>query len=364
VAEELISNILPVTVNNIQYEYVYWLATIPLSLLIAWILVSSKLLKDISIFNSVASSMTFRHPCMSVFKRINQQFNEKSANKLQVWRWLRYSFFIIGVHLALSQPYYHGKQLPKQPEYRDTVFLVDTSISMLLKDYIVENKRVDRMTMMKSVLGLFIDQLQGNRIGIIAYSENAYTVAPLTADYKVLKNMVARLEPAVLTGRTSNPGKALLYATQQLNEVADNENSKPGHKPALVLFSDVNRPDRAFDPRSIATYIHKTLGFRLHVIGIGASSYKAADKRYSGLIFHPANIQLLKDIAKNGGGDFYQADNARNLQQAMSAIQSNEKRKTKVNPQYIKQPLYHWPLLFSMISLIVYQLFSGAGRTK
>jgi len=273
-------------------------------------------------------------------------------------RWLSYAVFFLGIHLALSQPYYPGRQLPTPPEYRDTIFMVDTSISMVLRDYLVGEKRVDRMTMMKSVLGLFIDQLNGNRIGLIAYSEEAYTLAPLTSDYPLLKSMMRRLEPAVLTGRTSNPGKAMLYAMQKID--ADSEQDTE-HKPVLVLVTDVNRPDRTLDPRVIAEHISNR-GYRLHVIGIGAASYDAKESKYSGLIFHPANIKLLKSIADKGRGQFYWADNARNLQDAMKAIQSAEKRKVDVTPQYIKLPLYHWPILASLIWIITLQLWPIKGR--
>jgi len=237
--------------------------------------------------------------------------------------------------------------------------MVDTSISMALRDYLVAGKRVDRMTMLKSVLTHFIEQLKGDRIGLIAFSEQAYTLAPLTADSKLLRNMVRRLQPAVLTGRTSNLGAAMLYTLQQLQKSNTPDSL---HKPVLVLITDVNRSSRDIDPRAVAGYLHKQ-GYTLQTIGIGASSFKAQEDRPTGLIYQPANFALLESIAKRGGGKFYWADNVDSLRSAIQAIQSTGRSQVKVEPRFIKISLYQWPLLLGLLWILVLPLWPGRDQT-
>lgn len=319
---------------------------------VIWLLLRYSHLFPLANVPRIFSLQQYRHPRIDILRQLNTTRTQQQAIYRPVRRWLSYSIVLFGLHLALAHPYRLGQQLPNPPEYRDTVFIVDASISMLLRDYLVDNKRVDRMTMMKSVLTLFVNQLEGNRISLIAFSEQAYTLVPLTDDYKLLKTMLRRLEPAVLTGRTSHPGKAMLYALQQLRQtVADS-----AHKPVLVLVSDVNRPDRELDPAVVAKYIRQQ-GYRIHTIGIGASSYAAQENKFSGLIFHPANFSILEAIAENGQGKFYWADNARSLQAAMQAIQLGERHKIDATPRFIPLPLYQWPLLITISMIICLQLW-------
>jgi Ca-activated chloride channel family protein len=212
------------------------------------------------------------------------------------------------------------------------------------------------MTMLKSVMRHLIDHLQGNRIGIVTFAEQAYTLVPLTADYNVLRTQVQRLKPATLTGRTSNLGQALLYTVHSLKQQETEDN-----KPVLVLVSDVNRPDRRIDPRAVAEYLAGK-GFRLYVIGIGGASYAAGDKQHGGLIYHPSNFALLETVAERGNGQFYWAKNTASLKAAVQSIQSAEQHTIESEPRYIPIPLYHWPLLFSIGWLGLWSL-SGNRRS-
>jgi Ca-activated chloride channel homolog len=341
-------------IGAIHFQYPALLWAWPVSAFAVGLLVRKGRLTSLANAPRIFSAQRYRHTQLPVLRQLHGNRPQHQTTQSLVWRWLSYAMILLGIHGALAFPYRTGQQLPTPPEYRDTLFLLDTSVSMILRDYLVDEERVDRMTMLKSVLTYFIDQLQGNRIGLIAFSEQPYTLVPLTADYALLKNMVRRLEPAVLTGRTSNLGAAMLYTLQQLEQ----SSAHPHQKPVLVLVSDVNRTQRDVDPRAVAAYLHQQ-GYRLHTIGIGAATYEAQDTDYRGLIYHPVNFDLLKSIAEKGGGQFYWADSTQSLQYVMQAIQQGERQQIKVEPRFITIPLYPWPLLISLLGLIILQ--SGMG---
>lgn len=265
--------------------------------------------------------------------------------------WTLLTLFFL--QLALAQPCRPGRQLPAPQTYRDTVFLVDASVSMVLRDYQAGAGRIDRMSMVKGVLTHFIEQLdtQGhdNRIGLVAFSATPYALVPPTTDFAVVADAVRRLRPAVLTGRVSDPGKALLY-------VADRFGQDPAggmkRRPMLVMLTDLNRPSRRLDPRRVAAHLRRQ-GFVLHTIGIGAPSPRAAESGAGGLVYRPPDFALLEAMAEAGGGGFHWADSLASLETAIRAIQQGGRRATGGAPRYLEIPLYHWPLGLGLAMLML-----------
>lgn len=342
----------------IHFLYPGWLWAWPLSLLaLAWLL-HGKRLAGITRIPELPGSRLYRHTRLDILHGIQGETARRQPARGLMLRWIQYALVLLCIHVALAHPYRIGEQLPTPPEYRDTVFVMDTSISMVLRDYLVAGERVDRMTILKSVLTHFIEQLEGNRIGMIVFSERPYTLVPLTSDYALLKSTVRRLKPAVLTGRTTDLGTALIYTLQQLQHMEDDGQS---HKPVLVLLTDVNRTYRDLDPRAVSGYLNEQ-GYRLHTIGIGAPSQEGREADAWGLEYQPANFSLLRSIAESGGGRFYRADNADSLQAAIQAIQSAERRQVEVEPRHVTLALYHWPLLAGLLGMTILQLWAMGAR--
>ena len=79
--------------------------------------------------------------------------------------------------IALARPQFGMKLVEVTQSSADIVICVDVSTSMLAQD--VKPTRLDRAKMLLSQL---VQQLQGNRIGIIAYAGTAFWQCPLTLD--------------------------------------------------------------------------------------------------------------------------------------------------------------------------------------
>ena len=310
----------------------------------------------------------YRHPN---FDLVHQATNKKVASSKSSKQWAIFIFYAVLsvlIMLSLAHPYRIGNKLPEPPRHRDIMFIVDTSINMVLRDYAVNGQRVQRMTMMKDVLSHFISKLQGNRMGVVAFSEQAYTLVPLTTDYGLLNTQILRLDSATLTGRSNDLSHALLYTYKQL--ARDSELTADEAAPAVVLLTSVNRPSRNLDPRAVARF-YQQRGFSLHTVAIGAPDYAAKEKDTMSLIYHPANFRLLEEVASEAGGLFFWAKNTENLQQAIEAILQASPRKAEQQIRYIEIPLYHWPLLFALawavlwkvVPLIVRPLILNRGTT-
>lgn len=338
--------------SAVHFSQPLWLYTLPVSLLLlAWLLWRwPNILRSMASLFSRMAQHVYRHPQLVQLQLVAQGSVQQHKTRGLFSRFAAYAVLLVLMHVTLAQPYRLGQQLPEPQRYRDILFIVDTSVSMVLRDYLVAGQRTTRMHMLKDVLRHFVKGMQGNRIGLITFSEQAYYYVPLTNDYALLEYQIQRLESAVLTGRSSDVSKALLYSLRWAgpDKAAGNNNL------VLVLISSVNRPARDIDPRAAAVYLSEK-NLRVHTIAIGAGSYAAEEQGSLSLIYHPASFSLLEEIAAAGRGRFFWAKDQAALNDALKIINQGEKREIASEPEFVHYPLYGWPLLAALIWLSLWQ---------
>ena len=301
----------------------------------------------------------FRHPWLVGVSALLQG---QSQGSLRSWRQggrlLLEGLLYLLLLAALAQPYRLGEEIPQAEPQREIMFVLDSSVSMVLRDYEVDGRRVDRIAMMKQVMQHLMQELQQSRIGISVFSELSYTLVPLTSDTRLGLRMLQRLQPAMLTGRHSDVGLALISVERELRDYVGEDEVKP----LLVLISDVQQSGTRLDPRLVAEYLHLQ-GYTLHTIAIGAATIAAQEQESSGLLYQTTNFPLLEQIAERGGGRFFWARDLAAMQQALEQIRRSELRLQSLPPIYIQIPLYHWPLLLALMAVLVIQLL-GLGRHR
>ncbi len=265
-------------------------------------------------------------------------------------RMLLYSLVITCLLLALAEPVRIGQRLPEPPQERDIVFIVDASVAMTLRDYLLNGQRVDRMTLLKGLLGGVIDRLAGERMGIIVFGEHAYTLVPLSRDEHLLHAMLTRLNPTV-AGRFNAVGEAIALAVSQ----SARQSTDRKRKRVLVLLSAASAPTGRIDPFAAAS-LAREAGLPLYTIAIGAGSSEAAEQRTGGLIYRPADLATLRALAEQTGALSFQAGNSDALTEAIADIQRRESNPHETAARHRYQPLYLWPLLLALTLLSLGQL--------
>ena len=261
------------------------------------------------------------------------------------WRWLVLTLLV----LSLSGPVRIGERLPEPPRQRDIVFLVDTSLAMRLRDYVMDEQRVARLTVLKGVLGRFIDGLRGERLALIAYADQAYPVVPLTHDHGLLRSHVARLDTGI-AGRSNGVGDALAMAV----ELGSAPDAGAARRRVLVLFSSASTPTGTIAPETAAA-VAGASGWRLYTVAIGAGTMEAEEQRTTGLIYRPVDLERLRDLATATGGRFFQAGDTAALSDAIAAIDAAAMPPEAAPPRFIREPLYQWPLLAALMLLSAVQ---------
>lgn len=110
------------------------------------------------------------------------------------------AFFLV---LALARPQWGAKLETVSRRGVDVVVAVDTSLSMLTEDV-----KPSRLAQARAAVSALLDILQGDRVGLVAFSGTAYVACPLTLDYTAAAMFIDVLDPDLLPV----PGTALAEA--------------------------------------------------------------------------------------------------------------------------------------------------------
>lgn len=200
--------------------------------------------------------------------------------------------------LALAGPRWGVELVETRSDARQVVVAVDVSLSMQAQD--VKPSRLERA---KGALALLLDQLKGERVGVVAFAGEAQTVCPLTSDVEAAKQLLSALEP----GAIAVPGTAVGSAIRLGASMAGRY---PGTK-AVVLITDGE--DHGTDPAGAAAEAAAS-GVRVFAVGVGTpegepipvggpGEYKKDDKGAT-VVTRLAEKTLAEAAERTGGAYF------------------------------------------------------------
>lgn len=199
--------------------------------------------------------------------------------------------------ISLAGPQFGVELVETRSNARQAVIAVDVSLSMLTPD--IKPSRLERA---KSSLSLLIDQLRGERIGVVAFAGDAQTICPLTQDADAAKQLLSALEVGAVPTPGSAIGNALRTSVALLGRY-------PGGK-AVILLTDGE--DHKSDPLGAAREA-AAAGVRVFTVGIGtpegepipdsSGSYHKNEK--GGTVVSRLNEGMLAQIAQETGGAYY-----------------------------------------------------------
>lgn len=201
--------------------------------------------------------------------------------------------------LALAGPQFGVELVETRSDARQAVIAVDVSRSMLTPDV-----KPDRLERAKSSLSLLIDQLRGERLGVVAFAGDAVTVCPLTQDADAAKQLLG----ALAVGAVPTPGTAIGGALRTSVAMLGRY---PGGK-AVILLTDGE--DHKSDPLGAAREA-AAAGVRVFAVGIGTpdgepipgegGTYHKDAK--GGTVVSRLDEAMLAQIARETGGAYYRA---------------------------------------------------------
>lgn len=167
---------------------------------------------------------------------------------------------MVGIVLALARPQFgtHSKLVKRRGV--DVVVALDVSKSMLARD-VSPNRAGNRLRRAKMEISGLIDRLQGDRIGLVAFSGAAFVQCPLTSDYAAAKLFLRAMEAGSIPLGGTNLAEALSAARMMFEHSRGGSRSK-----VLVIISDGEDHEGAYEQEVEKL---KGLGVRIHAVGVG-----------------------------------------------------------------------------------------------
>ena len=171
-----------------------------------------------------------------------------------LWQAVLLAGAVCFILLALSGPQWGTEVIASQGSFAQTVIAVDVSASMRAQDL-----KPDRLDNAKTMLRMLVSQLQEERIGLIAFTSQAFIQCPITTDQEALRYFITNLKPDMLPV----PGTSLAAPVQLASRMLA---KYPGQK-ALILLTDGE--DHSEKDLAQAKEVALKSGVRIIAIGIG-----------------------------------------------------------------------------------------------
>jgi Ca-activated chloride channel family protein len=194
---------------------------------------------------------------------LHERHAERFTPGVSTWRPVTQgSLYGLGLALfgfALAQPQCGTKSELTKRRGIDVVVALDASKSMLARD--VQPSRLERA---KLELTTLLDELKGDRVGLVVFAGDAFIQSPLTSDYSAVKLFLRAVDPEVMPQGGTNVGAALKLAKQVL------DNADRGSKErVVVLLSD---GEDLFGEVGEATEALKEANVQVLAVGVGSES--------------------------------------------------------------------------------------------
>jgi Ca-activated chloride channel family protein len=160
--------------------------------------------------------------------------------------------------VALSGPQagYQWEQVTRRGN--DIIFAVDTSRSMLTPDV-----KPNRLARAKLAIDDFIDRLDGDATGLVAFAGTAFLQVPLTTDYEAFRDSVNTLDTNVIPRGGTNIASAIHEAQSALDQ-------RTGSDKILILVTDGE--DLAGNALVAAKAAARQDGLRIYTVGVGTAN--------------------------------------------------------------------------------------------
>jgi Ca-activated chloride channel family protein len=117
------------------------------------------------------------------------------------------------VVIGLARPQKSNEKVEQWTEGIDIMIALDISVSMQMEDF-----TPNRLEAAKRVAEQFISGRKQDRIGLVVFSGDAFSLAPLTTDYELLKSYLRDVIFEMIDSRGTAIGSAMAVVTNRMRE--------------------------------------------------------------------------------------------------------------------------------------------------
>lgn len=317
--------------------YPWWLLALPLPLL-CWYLARRRLREH---------GPALLHPHAALLASLGGERRLARAP----WPWLLGCALLIA---ALSRPMWLDMNDPANHNGRDFMLALDVSDSMRAQDYVFDGKAATRLEVVKQHVDALLAGRRGDRVGVIVFGDDAYTLVPPTADLALARRLVEDVSYGMAGERTAL-GAAVALAAQRLKD-------RPAAGRVLILFTDGAQTAGNVTPKA-ALAAARRHGLRIYAIGVGSGARVVA---FPGALNDPVvtnaplDETVLREFAEATGGRYFRAADDGALEQVLTQIAALETVPLRGLPAPQGEEWYWAPLALGLALLAFAQV--GARR--
>lgn len=244
----------------------------------------------------------------------------------------------------------------------EVMFVLDVSRSMLAED-----ATPNRLSRAKQQIKDMIDEMAGDRIGLVVFAGETRQSVPLTSHYEDFRQTLDSVGPHSVQRGGSRLGDALSAA-------ANGFISKTSDHKTIVVFTDGE--DQESDPLQVAKRLHADQGIRIFTVGLGDMDQGAripeTEDRRGGFVQHAGqqvwskmNGQILSQIATDTEGAYIPAGTQRvNMADVyhrfVANVEQSEFETARIN---IYVARYQWFAAPALLLLVLEVWISTRHRT-
>lgn len=329
-----------------ESTYLYWLLILPvLVAFLLWYLHWQKSKRE-----TFAKSKLF------------EKITGKDFDKKTIIKNTNYIICVFLIILALANPKYGKATEIVKSKGIEVIFALDISKSMLAED--VAPNRLEKS---KQIASQIINNLHGDKVGIVVYSGSAFNVMPVTTDYNVAKMFIKNCNPGMISEQGTAIDQAIDVASQSFTK-------KTKANKVIVIFSDGE--DHSENAKSAAEDANKDK-IKIITVGIGTDKGSPIPVRENGMVsgfqrdkdnnvvVSKRNDTILKNIAQATGELYIDGNSSRSVINQVSAqIESFQKTNGQTARTMGMNATFYWFLALAVILLLINFLVLDRKKSK
>ena len=265
-------------------------------------------------------------------------------------RWIALIMGLLGCALliiVLARPYGGETSTTEQIRSRNILIAIDTSRSML-----VEDVAPNRISHAKAMALELVQTFPNDRIGVIAFSGAAVSMAPLTIDHTAVHETISQLDTNVIPSGGSDLAAAVELAIETF-EKSDKKSN------ALIIISDGE--DHSEKIQFAGSEI-RDAGTAVCTIGVGSAEggmipdLRNLDGKFRDIkgdtVYSKLNSGALEQLANAGAGSYVAASSGADhtIRRALASLERTQESGRIID---IPNETYQWFLCPAIVLLIL-----------
>ena len=265
---------------------------------------------------------------------------------LTVLRIIAFTFIVV----ALARPQSLARVEQIKTDVIDVIITLDTSLSMGAQDF----ETGTRLTVAKEMIGQFVDNRRGDRLGLITFAAYSQLRCPLTLDHEILKTLLGDVDLVDRNDQEAN-GTAIGVA---LASSVDHLRAADAKSRIVVLLTDGDNNITTIEPQTAAE-IARVIGIKVYTIGVGTTGMVAMPSLNP---MDPAgaytmqrssfNEEVLSQISDATGGKYYRAKDRQSLESIFNEIGALERTEVEVKRYDRYQELFQSWVIAAIIAML------------